>query len=966
MNKVFKIKLLFIILPFLDVITALLTRNTGIRLTPGILFKSVLLLYFIIYIVRSKSKYNKLSFGFLFFIFLYFIFYFIFKSEIFDKTFILNELIFLFKLIYFPICFVGLLCYFDDNGVSISYITDVFKFTLILYVLLLIIPTIFGISYTTYPKYLKGYVGLFYAGNEIANIMVILFPFSYLFINKSKYSFLIVFPIILVMIMIGTKVVTFGCLIITTLSLIFSIIKNKFRINSVVLKCLSIFIFALILSLNSYAVYNFKFMKNNYYPDESKEIIIDNNIKAEVEEIQGNLNIFYDKNKLTKIIRPLVNGRDILLANTISVYNDLDNDSNIWLGIGFSNTNSVNNTNVARLIEIDICDLYFHFGIIGLLISLFPFIIVGYLFIVNFSKIKLNSIYLLFILFLVICVSTFSGHVLFAPAVSIYLVLLLLLFLCEFDCYGRKINKNKKISILALHLGYGGVEKSIIDQANMLSEFYDVEVVSLYKLYDYIPYKVNDKVKIKYLSNLKPNRNEFKDAANRKNIKDIINEGFKAIKILYLKRKLISDYIYNCDSNVVISSRIDFTKLLNRYGNNLAVKVAEEHVYHNNSKKYFKLLKKSMKNINYLIPASKYLYDDYEKLFKNENVIVKYIPQIVGDISLNKSKCNNYNIVSVGRLSKEKGYDDLIKVFDLVHKKNKKIKLIIVGDGDEKENLENLVSQYKLNKYIKFTGFLTQDKLKDVYINSSLYVMTSLEESFGLVLLEAMSYGIPCIAFDSALGAKEIIDDKSGILIKNRNLEEMADTICNYFVGKYKFNISDKIQNYSYDKVKIVWRNFVDDCLNKNDKKKCLFVSSQGGHLNELLKLEDTINNYNSLVVTERCNNNLKYKTKYLMATTRYQFSYVYGIFYNCFKSLNIFLSFIPDVIISTGSHTAIPLCLIGHLFGKKIVYIESFANISTKSLAGSIAYNFADVFIVQWEDMLKLYPNAIYIGGLY
>ena len=78
-------------------------------------------------------------------------------------------------------------------------------------------------------------------------------------------------------------------------------------------------------------------------------------------------------------------------------------------------------------------------------------------------------------------------------------------------------------------------------------------------------------------------------------------------------------------------------------------------------------LRNVRKNINYLIPASKYLYDDYEKLFKNENVIVKYIPQIV-------------------------------------------------GDGDEKENLENLVSQYKLNKYIKFTGFLTQDKLKNLHM----------------------------------------------------------------------------------------------------------------------------------------------------------------------------------------------------------------------------------------------------------
>lgn len=813
MVKENKISLLFVLLPFLDLFTALFTRNTNFVISPGIIFKSLLLLYFVVYILKSKSKFKKVLICYLIFILLYLFMYFIIKNDLLDLNYLLTELTFLFKLIYFPICFMGLLCFFDDNNIKENTITGIFKYSLIIYVLLLIIPTIFGISYTTYPMHLKGYIGLFYAGNEIANIMVILFPFAYLFINKSKYSFLIIFPIILVMMMIGTKVATFGCLIITILSLIFSIIKNKFRINKVVIKCFSIFVFALFISTNSYAVYNYNYIKNNVYNDESKEIIIDDNNKAKVEEIQGYLNIFYDKNKLTKIIRPLVSGRDILLANTISIYNDLDNDSNIWLGIGFSNTNSVNNTNVARLIEIDICDLYFHFGIIGLLISLFPFIIVGYLFIVNFSKIKLNSIYLLFILFLVIGVSTFSGHILFAPAVSIYLVLLLLLFLCEFDCYGRRFNKNKKISILALHLGYGGVEKSIIDQANMLSEFYDVEVVSLYKLYDYIPYKVNDKVKIKYLSNLKPNRNEFKDAVKRENIKDIINEGFKAIKILYLKSKLIGDYIYNCDSNVVISSRIDFTKLLNRYGNNLAVKVAEEHVYHNNRKKYFKLLKRSMKNINYLIPASKYLYDDYEKLFKNENVIVKYIPQIVDDIPLNKSKCNNYNIVTVGRLSKEKGYDDLIKVFDLVHKKNKKIKLIIVGDGDEKENLENLVSQYKLNKYIKFTGFLTQDKLKDIYINSSLYVMTSLEESFGLVLLEAMSYGIPCIAFESALGAKEIIDDKSGILVKNRNLVEMADTICNYFDGKYKFNISDKIQNYSYDNVKYVWKKFIDDIL---------------------------------------------------------------------------------------------------------------------------------------------------------
>lgn len=966
MLKESKISFLFILLPFIDLFTALITRNISFSITPGIIFKSLLLLYFIYYILKSRSKFKKISVGFLVLITIYMFTYFLTKNDLLDFNYILMEFTFLFKLIYFPICFIGLLCFFDDNNISKSTILKIFKFSLIIYVVLLIIPSIFGISYTTYPMHLKGYIGLFYAGNEIANIMIILFPFAYLFIKKSKYSFLILFPIILIIMLIGTKVATFGCLIITLISFIFSIIKNKFRINNVVIKCFLVFAFSIFLTINSYAVYNYKYMKNNYYNDDKNNIIIDDNNKAEVEEIQGMLNIFYQKNKMTKIIRPLVSGRDMLLANTISIYNDLDNDSNIWFGIGFSNTDRVNNTNVARLIEIDICDLYFHFGIVGLLISLFPFLIVFYLFIINFNKTNMNIFYLFIILMLILGVSTFSGHVLIAPAVSIYLALLLLLFSEELECVGRKLNKNNKVSILALHLGYGGVEKSIVDQANMLSEFYEVEIVSLYKLYDYIPYKVNNKVKIKYLSNLKPNRNEFKGAIRRKNIKDIFVEGIKSVKILYLKRWLVSNYIYNCESNIVISSRIDFTKLLNKYGNSFAIKIAEEHVYHNNNKKYFKLLKKSMKNIDYLIPASKYLYDDYVKLFVNEKVIVKYIPQIVSNIPINKNKCKNYNIISVGRLSKEKGYDDLIKVFNLIHKKNSKIKLTIVGDGEEKEKLEQLISQYKLNRYIKSTGFLTQDELKDIYSNSSLYVMTSLEESFGLVLLEAMSYGIPCIAFDSALGAKEIIDDKSGILIKNRNLEEMADTICCYFDGKYEFNISNKIKNYSYENVKFIWKNFIDEILYKKDKKKCLFVSSQGGHLNELLKLKDTINNYNSLLVTEKCNNNLEYKTKYLMATTRYQLSYVYGIFYNFFKSLNIFLDFNPDVIISTGSHTAIPLCFIGYLFSKKIIYIESYANISTKSLAGRIVYNFADVFIVQWEDMLKLYPNAIYIGGLY
>ena len=59
-------------------------------------------------------------------------------------------------------------------------------------------------------------------------------------------------------------------------------------------------------------------------------------------------------------------------------------------------------------------------------------------------------------------------------------------------------------------------------------------------------------------------------------------------------------------------------------------------------------------------------------------------------------------------------------------------------------------------------------------------------------------------------------------------------------------------------------------------------------------------------------------------------------------------------------------MCLIGQLFGSKVIYIETFANSKTKSKTGRIVYKFADLFIVQWESMLKLYPNAKYGGWIF
>ena len=86
----------------------------------------------------------------------------------------------------------------------------------------------------------------------------------------------------------------------------------------------------------------------------------------------------------------------------------------------------------------------------------------------------------------------------------------------------------------------------------------------------------------------------------------------------------------------------------------------------------------------------------------------------------------------------------------------------------------------------------------------------------------------------------------------------------------------------------------------------------------------------------------------------------------NTFRSLKIFFKEKPDVVICTGVLAMIPICLIAKLAGKKLIYIESFAKVTTATQSGKLLYKFADQFYVQWEQMLKIYPNAIYLGGIY
>ena len=150
---------------------------------------------------------------------------------------------------------------------------------------------------------------------------------------------------------------------------------------------------------------------------------------------------------------------------------------------------------------------------------------------------------------------------------------------------------------------------------------------------------------------------------------------------------------------------------------------------------------------------------------------------------------------------------------------------------------------------------------------------------------------------------------------------------------------------------------------------KICFAASSGGHYEQLLMLKPLMEKYDSFVLTEKTDYVSAVKGQkmyYLLQVNRREKSFIVRMIWNAFRSLWIYLKENPDVVVCTGVLAMIPMCLLAKLFGKKLIYIESFAKVTSGTETGKLLYRFADEFYVQWEPMLEVYPKAVYLGGIY
>lgn len=242
-----------------------------------------------------------------------------------------------------------------------------------------------------------------------------------------------------------------------------------------------------------------------------------------------------------------------------------------------------------------------------------------------------------------------------------------------------------------------------------------------------------------------------------------------------------------------------------------------------NDRNFFDLIRKLLYKLCAAFVAPSKSIAVWATAFLNESC-VSVIPnpvQFLQASNLKKMSIKGQKIIlAVGRLVHEKGFDILINAYYRLYKDYPQWKLLIVGEGEERANLEKQITKLKLNKNITLAGQVTN--VDKYYASSEIFVLSSRVEGFSNVLLEAMGNGLPVISFDCKVGPSDIIKDgKNGLLVPEGNMKQLSETmkmLIDSIVLRRKLSkeAREVAIKYSAENIRKQWINLLKSITVKN------------------------------------------------------------------------------------------------------------------------------------------------------
>lgn len=324
---------------------------------------------------------------------------------------------------------------------------------------------------------------------------------------------------------------------------------------------------------------------------------------------------------------------------------------------------------------------------------------------------------------------------------------------------------------------WGGIERILVEKANYLVEHYgySVAIVTSDQGSHVIPFDLNPRVIHEDLGI------RFYQQYNYYGIK-------RLLKSLMLHRKyrcFLKQKIKEYSPDVIISMRVEVVEDILKVKGNIPLIVESHSCFKCYDFEEFGLMRRlaykyqlrNMSKIDMLISLTRQDARDWSRIVSK----VLVIPNIVKlNQSRDYSSLEMKNAIFVGRFSKQKNIECLLKIWDIVSKIYPDWVLNVFGEGE----LCCLINEYaERNKNIIVHS--PTSEIINCYLNSSILLLTSIYEPFGLVLPEAMSCGLPVVSFDCPYGPAEIVTDGvDGFLIKNRDVDEFANRVCQLISDK--------------------------------------------------------------------------------------------------------------------------------------------------------------------------------------
>lgn len=370
----------------------------------------------------------------------------------------------------------------------------------------------------------------------------------------------------------------------------------------------------------------------------------------------------------------------------------------------------------------------------------------------------------------------------------------------------------RKIYITALHLMHGGVEMSISLIANALTKRgYEVEILSTYNLGKPV-YELDSRVKVKYLTDLKPNKEEFKDAVKHKRILKAFKEGVYALKVLKHKKTSMIKALKSIEEGTIVSTRNEHTVLLSKYAKENIKKVAQLHHDHEFKEELVKDFQNNYKNIDVFVLLTDLLRDEVEEMLKGHNSKTKCIciPNFLENKDIKTIK-KEKQVIAVGRLHPVKGFDRLIDIWFNISKHYSDWTLKIVGGGEEEMSLMNKITELNLSKSVVLTGPLSHEETLREMGKSSVFAMTSFSEGFPFVLIESFMESTPVVAFNVRVGPKAIVEDgKEGYLVPDKDMDGYEKALISLIENKelreeFSRNAKEKSKKFMEDNIIEKW-----------------------------------------------------------------------------------------------------------------------------------------------------------------